>query len=303
MTTSPSITPPPTPQPKTPLWKKLLRSLLLILIGTYAAFCVALYFAQDAMIFPGTQMGTNHEPKLLPRTQVLKLKFATGKTVEAWYIPAPNASKDHPAPLLVFFHGNGEFIDHHTSAVQQFNDMGWSFLLPEYRGYNRSDGTPSQSTILNDNAYFLRQVLSLPEVDAKHIVYYGRSLGGGVACDLTHARQPQGLILTSTFSSMVEMSKEFYVPFFIVKHPFYNDSVVQSFPGPIFIAHGSHDEGIPFSHAKTLNSLAKHPTFLELDCGHNDFPGSSPAAHEKYWAAVKTFLDKIKPTDSPLPRS
>ncbi len=287
--------PPAKPKPKTPWYRKILFAILILLLAVYAAGAAVLYSAQDAMIFPAK----DYPPidlKLPPGAQQLKYEFAPGQSVEAWYAPAPNASAQSPAPLIVYCHGNGEYIDHHASAIQRFNDMGWSVLLPEYRGYNRSDGSPSQSNILADNTFFLNQLLKLPEVDAKRVIFYGRSLGGGVACDLTHAHTPQGIILTSTFLNMYEMAKGMYVPPFLFKHPFRNDNVVESFPGPILIAHGTNDEVIPFPNAQSLLKLAKHPTFVQLTCGHNDFPGITPKEHEKYWSAVKAFLDAIKST-------
>ncbi len=285
----------PAPKAKTPLWKRALRSLVLIIVGTYVAFCVALYFAQDSMIFPAKDYPATPEPRLSPQVQILHrelsapdVKFA--KSVEAWYVPAPGASKDTPAPLIVFFHGNGEFIDHHLGSADAFNKLGWSVLMPEYRGYNRSAGTPSQATILEDAAYFLKETLARPEVDAARVVYYGRSLGGGAACDLTHAHTPQGIILNCTFLSMNAMARQVYAPSVIVKHPFRNDLVIESFNGPTLIAHGSQDTMIPPSNSQALAKLAKHGTYLELKCGHNDFPGSPDTA---YWSAVKNFLDAI----------
>jgi fermentation-respiration switch protein FrsA (DUF1100 family) len=299
MTATPPPDPASQPKPKTPWYRKVLFSILGLLICVYIAGAAVLYKAQDAMIFAAVDYPAI-DLKLPPGAQQLKHEFTPGQFVEAWYCPAPNASAQNPAPLIVYCHGNGEYIDHHTSAVERFNAMGWSVLLPEYRGYNRSDGSPSQAAILADNTAFLNQTLKRPDIDAKHVVFYGRSLGGGVACDLVHAHTPQGIILTSTFLNMYEMAKGMYVPPFLFKHPFRNDNVIESFSGPVLIAHGNHDEVIPFSNAQELLKLAKHPTFVELNCGHNDFPGVTPKDYATYWSAVQTFLDTVKPS-SPSP--
>ncbi len=274
--------------------KPMLWSIALIFFSFYAAGCVGLYFVQDSMLFPGTRITPIPTPELPPGSVVLKREIAPSQTVEAWYFPALGASQDHPAPLVVFFHGNAECIDYAEDIVIRYNAMGWSVLLPEYRGYNRSAGKPSQAAIHEDAAYFLKQTLARPEVDATRVVFHGRSLGGGVACDLTRAHMPQGLILTSTFISVVEIAKGYLAPAFLVKHPFRNDLVVASYGGPILISHGAMDTIIPMRHSQTLAQLARHATFNQYPADHNDFPGG-PQAEAKYWATIRMFLANIKP--------
>jgi uncharacterized protein len=271
---------------------KMLLATLLILLSLYATGCVGLYFVQDDMIFPGKNRPPTPIPNLPPATQILHREFAPGQNVEAWYFPAPNASKEHPAPLAVLFHGNGERIDDMADAVQHFNAFGWAVLLPEYRGYNRSAGSPSQAAIHEDAAHFLNETLTRPEINPKRIVYYGRSLGGGVACDLTTAHMPQGLILTSTFISVAKIAQGYLAPEFLLNHPFHNDTVLESFPGPVLISHGTNDTIIPVTHSQTLAKLAKHPTYHEYNSNHNDFPGSDQA-YDRYWATVRMFLATV----------
>jgi uncharacterized protein len=272
----------------------MLFSCILILFNLYSAGCVALYFAQDDMIFPGKNRPATLTPTLPPGAQILHRKIAPNQNVEAWYLPAPNASPQSPAPLVVAFHGNGECIDNMLDLASHYNAMGYCVLLPEYRGYNRSAGSPSQAAIFDDASFFLAHTLTRPEVNPKRVIYHGRSLGGGVACDLTRFHQPQALVLTSTFTSVAQIAKGYWAPEFLLKHPFHSDTVVAAFPGPILISHGSHDAVIPVAHGRALAKLAKHPTYHEYDSDHNDFPGSQEA-YDRYWATIRMFLATVPP--------
>ncbi len=44
----------------------------------------------------------------MPGVESLWISAADGSRVESWLLPAPSASPQRPAPLVVFFHGNGE---------------------------------------------------------------------------------------------------------------------------------------------------------------------------------------------------
>jgi fermentation-respiration switch protein FrsA (DUF1100 family) len=97
-------------------------------------------------------------------------------------------------------------------------------------------------------------------------------VGGGVACALAHERTPAALILQSTFSSVTRFAKRYLAPSFLVRDPFDNAGVVEQLHAPIFIAHGTHDRVIPFSHALELHRRAPQAKFVAYDTDHNDCP-------------------------------
>ena len=54
------------------------------------------------------------------------------------------------APVLLFFHGNGEIASDYDSLAGLFNAMGVLLQVMDYRGYGLSEGQPSGSTLLRD---------------------------------------------------------------------------------------------------------------------------------------------------------
>jgi len=166
--------------------------------------------------------------------------------------------------------------------------MGFAVLLPEYRGYGRSDGEPSQAAIVEDAVYFFDQVVENKNIDKRRIVYHGVSLGGGVAGQLARHRPPTAMILQSTFANIAEMAWQYAAPPFLARHPFYTDRVLADLDRPVLIFHGSEDRIIPVENGRRLDRVARNSRYVEYQCGHNNFPGRGNGI--KYEEAIKGFL-------------
>ena len=80
------------------------------------------------------------------------------------------------------------------------------------------------------------------------------------------------MILLSTFTSIQAFASSFLVPQFLVRDPFDNLAVVQSFDGPTLVAHGEEDRIVPYAHGQALHRAAKRGKMLSYASGHNDCP-------------------------------
>lgn len=279
-------------------WLRPLIRVLLCAALAYSVSCTTLVLLQDQMIFPGAgEPMPMSDPPSRPGVVVSKLAIATGGEVEAWFLPAPGVTAQQPGPAVIFCHGNAELIDHQDYYVNRYHALGVSVLLPEYRGYGRSAGQPSQKGIGEDMVRFYDQLLERPEVDRTKIVYHGHSLGGAVACDLASRRLPRALILHSTLVNMKAFAHRYLVPGFLVRHPFRNDEVVAGLDIPVLIFHGGRDEVIPVEHGRRLAALARNGKYVEYDCGHNDWPGKGNESD--FWTRIGEFLLEAKVLDRP----
>ena len=292
---SPSSAEPIKPVQKKKKKMSWLVSLLVVLAGVCVGWWTVAYMLQDWIMFPSDVAPPPLVSPPYPNAEVFKADIETGGWVEAWFVPAPGVNASNPGPVVVFFHGNAELIDHQGGIVAGYHEMGVSVLLVEYRGYGRSVGDPSQGAFRSDALTFLEQLKQRSDVRSDRIIYHGRSLGGAVAADLAGAQQPDALILESTFRSVAAMAHRIGVPWFLIKNPFATDQVISSTNAPILIFHGSEDTVIPVKHGRALVESAnqsKRSTeqirYLEFPCNHNDFPGYD---HEvAYWAAIRDFL-------------
>jgi hypothetical protein len=215
------------------------------------------------------------------RGEQLWLETAEGR-VEGWFLPARAAG---PRPVVIFAHGNAELIDHWPDSLEPYREMGVSVLLPEYRGYGRSAGSPSEQAIADDFAAFYDLVSARADVDATRIVFHGRSIGGGAVCALAARRRPAALLLQSTFTSLADVMRRFGVPRLLVLDKFDNVAALGSLDVPVLVIHGESDALIPPEHARALAAAARQPTLWWFDGGHNDAPAGAA-----YWAAVRKLL-------------
>jgi fermentation-respiration switch protein FrsA (DUF1100 family) len=249
----------------------------------YCLWLTLLFFMQNTMIFPTyaiPNLSNTYVPRGVERDYI---NTEDGFKVEYWYIKS--SSTDRNPPTIVVFHGNASAIDYTYPWITPLKQMGFNILIPEFRGYGRSTGTPSQSNIKSDMQSIIEKVAKKPEVNLQRLVYLGESLGGAIAFDLVGFAKPIGMVMRSTFLSGDAMALRYLVPSFLMKNHFRSDEVLADFEGPIFIAHGRKDSIIPFSHAEALRDLAKYPTFYPVNSDHNDFP-----LDRTFWESLHGFF-------------
>ena len=254
----------------------------------YLAYCSFLFLVQRQILYPRGQIPLPSESRPnIPGMETIWLNTEFGK-VEAWFLPPIPDRVSSPAPAVIFGHGNGEIIDYWPEELQMFTRMGIGLLLVEYPGYGRSQGTPSQESITKTFVTAYDALSSRQDVDSSRIIFLGRSLGGGALCALAKKRPSAALILMSAFTSVRSFAKRYLAPSFLVRDPFDNLEVVQSYPNPVLIIHGKRDMIIPFSHGKALYKAAKKGEMIAYKAGHNNCPPD----WDVFWRDVQGFLRK-----------
>jgi len=205
---------------------------------------------------------------------------------EAWWLPGRGVSASRPGPVVVFLHGNGERIEDWPQMLAPYREMGVSVLLPEYRGYGRSAGVPSEDGIVQDVVAFVDEVAARPDVDASRMVLHGRSIGGGVACAVARLRRPAALVLSSTFTSIADMAARLWIPRRLVPESFDNVACLRELDVPVLVVHGDRDRLIGVAHAHALASAAKHAELVLYAADHND----CPPLRSTFWSDVRRLL-------------
>jgi fermentation-respiration switch protein FrsA (DUF1100 family) len=239
------------------------------------------------ILFPGQLLGAPKGEPQVAGLERMSIESDEGQ-VEAWFLPALGPA-DARRPAVVFAHGNGELIDEWAEVLAPYRRMGIGLLLPEYRGYGRSAGTPSEAAITSDLVRFYDELAGRSDVDASKIVLHGRSLGGGAVCALARMRPAAGLVLESTFTSVANVARGWGVPRFLLTNHFDNETVVSSFSHPILILHGQRDRVIPYAHAQALARAARQAKLVTYDCDHNDMK----RPHDGYWSEIEGYLKLV----------
>lgn len=265
--------------------RRRLIGLAALAAGVILALVLGVTWLQRAMLFPREMVRPIPSALATPGLERMWLDTDEGR-VEAWLLPGDGVSAARPGPAVVFAHGNAELIDHWPDALSRYRRLGVSVVLPEYRGYGRSAGRPSEDAIQGDLRALHARLAGHALVDTARIAYHGRSLGGGAVCTLLDAHPPRALVLESTFTSVPDVAASMFVPSFLIVDRFDNESAVRRYAGPTLVFHGVHDRVIPVEHGRRLAALRDSTELVLYPSGHNDLP--PPGAD--YWPRIERFL-------------
>jgi len=247
-----------------------LLNIAAVLLLVYLLYLLVGYAIQRRVVFP--RHLTRHNPdtaQWYPDLEVWHISTESGRSA-AWFLPAYGIPDGERAPAVVFAYGNAELMADWAPLLGPYREAGIHVLVPEYRGYGFSDGTPSQQAIVRDFAAFYDRLTEHGTVDAGRIIFHGRSLGGGVVCALSLKRSPAALVLSSTFTSAADMARRFLFPPFLMKDRFDNLKALGKYDGPVLLLHGRDDRLIPPRHAAKLKDHASDAELTMLPGDHND---------------------------------
>lgn len=160
-----------------------------------------------------------------------------------------------------------------------------NLIIFGYRGYGKSEGTPSEKGLILDGSAISHFVFEDEEmgkyVDRDQVFLFGRSLGGAVAaCVALDMSLPfKGVIIENTFTSLGDLVDIMFPPLkyikdFMLKTKFETAKIIGKIKRPILFCRSENDELIPKSQMDTLYNLAKGALFkkyyLIKNGTHND---------------------------------
>lgn len=269
----------------------MLQSLLILVLVGYLIWLAVLYFAQDLMIFP--RFGLEHRSYAAPPVGFFEWDLATPEgDVHAWFLPARVRGDGAPRGTVVMLHGNGMLIEDWIAEASWFAGLGWNVLLPEYRGYGRAEGTPSEAALREDTLAFLERLDAERPEDGAPVVLYGRSIGGALAALVASERPPDGLILQTPPSSIRGMAMRYGAPPFLVRHPFDTVAALGSMESvPALLLEHDSDRVIPSGQSAAIREAAPWARHVLLGGDHNRLDG--PGEEARFRSELTAFLDSL----------
>jgi fermentation-respiration switch protein FrsA (DUF1100 family) len=238
----------------------------------YALAVVGIAAWQDRLIYFPEKQGPGGPADGSLQYRDVDFVSADGTHLHGWFFPAKQ-----PRASLLHSHGNAGHIGHRLFLVRPLTQLGINVMLYDYRGYGRSDGSPSEEGLYQD-AVAARAALGLQAEASNHpVIYYGESLGGAVAAELAVRMPPDALVLQSTFTSLPDMAAQAFpiLPArWLVKAKYRTLDKIPRFAGfPVLVIHGEKDSLIPFAMGQRLFDAAPPATrhFLAVPgADHND---------------------------------
>jgi len=265
-----------------------MAQILLWVVGAYLLVCLLAFLFQRKLIYFPIRWSVAEASRANPGYEVVRIPVAAGSDLHGWL------DRREGSPwTVVIFHGNAGNLMFHEAVMTPFRALGLQQILFDYRGYGLSAGTPTEAGLIEDGEAVIGYVEKSLGVPRERIVYFGQSLGSGVATLLAARRPPGRLILQSGFDSLASVAGVHY-PFlpsqWLMTDRFDSESVIGRIGCPILFLHPVEDEIIPLSRGRALYEKAREPKrFVEIPgARHNDPPGSFPPATLD---AIREFLD------------
>lgn len=178
---------------------------------------------------------------------------------------------------LLFFHGNAGNLYDRLDNVASLVQSGLNVLIMDYRGYGKSQGTPSERALYEDGLLAYRYLVERRGVDPRQLVLFGRSLGSTVAIELGATEECGAIVAESAFTSAQELARVHYgfLPGMLLRsmsHEFDSIGRAPRLKAPVLYVHGTVDDIVPIGMGRRLFEASPEPKeWYEIDgAGHND---------------------------------
>ncbi len=199
--------------------------------------------------------------------------FWAGSKADAW--------------TVLYFCGNEEDIGTAMPRLQTYRLRGFNVACFDYRGYGYSEGEPSESTLYADAEQVYDFLLREKGVSESRLALHGRSVGGGVAVELATRRDPAGLVLESTFTSVYNaILKMKWVP----GDSFRSARKASKTDCPVLVIHGVDDSIVDVAEGAALAEAfgdSRAVFFPVEDAGHRNVDRVGGLA---YWTGIYRFI-------------
>jgi len=213
-----------------------------------------------------------------------------GVKLHGWFV-----KNDSAKTTLLWCHGNAGNVTDRLDNLTKFQRLPANVFIFDYRGYGKSEGSPSEAGVYFDAEAAYDFLLSAKGIKPKELIIFGRSLGGAIAIDLATKKPCRKLVLESTFTSAADMAKEMFgaIPVqWVVKSGFDSISKIKKLELPVLFFHGNRDGVVPFELGRQLFEAANEPKdFYEIEgAGHND---TYIVGGDAYFEKFREFLVSV----------
>lgn len=201
---------------------------------------------------------------------------------------------EHAKCSLLYFHGNGEIVADYDNFVELYTAIGLELIVCDYRGYGKSDGTPTLRNTLQDSHRIYNYLKENKKFNGR-VGVMGRSLGSAPAIELSvHHPELQFCIIESGYADPIPLVERRGIRIDSIteeENALFNNSVkIAKVQCPLLIMHGEDDFLISANEAElNYNQAGSQVKYLEIleGVGHNDM---LMAPENRYFTALFEFI-------------
>jgi uncharacterized protein len=236
-----------------------------------------------------------HELELLAaarnRVEEVRVETRDGLYLHGWLKRPEHWHDGERHPLVIVYGGIRQEVSGFVNRARGAEPWGW--LVINYRGFGRSQGSPSERRVLDDARRIYDWAAARPDIDAASIVVLGRSLGSYVAVAVAASRKVRGAILATPFDSVAALIAQYGLPFGWLMQERYNPSLLApSVSVPALFVLAEHDGVTPVKNGLALARVwgGKTKTVMLAGAGHTGIE-----LREEFWRSVGEFLGAMEP--------
>ena len=251
---------------------------------------------------------TTTDYSVLDRPEISMNSFYPRKS----WTPTPGGAEDHAiaveeqvalscrffpveqtSPTILFFCGNGETAVDYDGIAPLYNQIGINFFASDYRGYGKSGGFPTFSSMLLDAHQVLEALGGILKAGqyTGPIFVMGRSLGRHPAFELAanRAYAISGLIVESVRPTLGQFVHGLDDAQAQSLETAYQDKVL-SINVPVLVIHGELDTLAPVQQAVSMfhGFASQNKRMITIPgAGHNDLLN---LGLNEYFTAIRDFV-------------
>ena len=280
-------------------------TLLLLAVSVVLGGCSAITIDEETVFQP--------KPSVTPETfsvddvdlSVRDIPVTDSASVNAWHLTQPDAKT-----TVLFFGGNGFYLVQSQGYLRALTRPPVDAFLWDYRGYGRSDGTPSATAVRDDALAVYDSLVARPDVTPDRLLVWGHSLGSFLATHVAAERTVGGVVLENPATN-VDDWKSYLFPWYVrlflgveVDPALQQDDNlerVRTFDVPLLIIGGSEDQVTNPAMARRLHAEAgsENRRLVIVDGGgHNDLY-DDPEVRAAYRALVETVTTDVPVSSTP----
>lgn len=277
----------------TPAFQRILSILGLCLLLNGCSHMM-FYPMKDHVTDP-RQLGLNSEDVYLHTEDGLRL--------HGWFLRAQQVEQG----TILFLHGNGENISTHLRSVWWLPAQGYNVFLLDYRGYGKSQGSPSLTGLHRDMESALQHLFQRQDIDTNRIIVFGQSIGAAVSistlADSPYRHRVTGLVVEGGFPSYRQLARDLLSRSWLtwlfqwpLSYSIPDDyqpgtDIARLSPMPILIIHSQADQIIPFAHGEHLFEVAPEPKrFWRLQDARHIAALYNQSGQERFLDYLKHFI-------------
>ena len=223
-----------------------MRAHLLVFVASFfLVACSAITIDEETVFQPKASVTPQTFALDGVRLEVRSVPVTDSVDVNAWHLTQPEADA-----TVLFFGGNGFYLVQSTGYLQALTRPPANALLWDYRGYGRSDGSPSASAVRDDAVAVYDSLVARPDVSPDRVVVWGHSMGTFLATHVAAERTVGGVVLENPATNVEDWSSHlfpWYIRLFLgvdIDPALKNDDNlkrVRSLTAPLLVVGGTED--------------------------------------------------------------